>query len=393
MNRLLNIPPVYVMAKPIGAACNLRCDYCYYIEKKNLYSSGHRVMSDSTLEHYIRTYIESSFSDNILFSWHGGETLLAGIDFFRKAVKLQNQYAAGKIISNTLQTNGVLLNGEWCEFFREHRFLVGISIDGPEDIHDKYRKTISGMGSYKEVVKGIELLKQYGVEFNALATLNDYSVKHPLKVYNHLKSLGCKYMQFAPIVERIGAREDSLKLLSGNDSPGKGQVTPWSVSSADFGQFYSVLFKEWYKKDIGQVFVQFFDTVLSLYMKLPSPICTHAVNCGNALVMESNGDLYSCDHYVFPENKLGNIHTSPLLKMAHSPQQASFGETKKGNLSKECSKCQFLVMCNGGCPKNRINVDPQGVPINYLCEGLKLFFKQNRSDIEQIAFQIQNNKE
>lgn len=392
MNKLLNIPPVYVMAKPIGAACNLRCEYCYYIEKKNLYSSEQKMMSDSTLEHYIKTYIESSFSDNILFSWHGGETLLAGIDFFRKAVKLQNQYAGGKIISNTIQTNGVLLTGEWCEFFKEHQFLVGISIDGTEEIHDKYRKTITGNGSYKEVVKGIELLKQYGVEFNALATLNDYSVRYPLVVYNHLKSLGCKYMQFAPIVERIGTREDALKLLSGNDSPGKVRVTPWSVSSVDFGRFYSTLFKEWYEKDIGQIFVQFFDTVISLYMKLPPPVCTHAVNCGNALVMESNGDIYSCDHYVFPENKLGNIRTSPLLEMAHSPQQVSFGKTKAGNLSNECLQCPFLAMCNGGCPKNRIKVDADGLPVNYLCEGLKLFFKQNISDIKQIAFQIQNNK-
>lgn len=392
MNRLLNIPPVYVMAKPIGAACNLRCEYCYYIEKKELYPPGHRVMSDYILEHYIKTYIESSFTDNVLFSWHGGETLLAGIDFFRKAVKLQKQYAAGKVISNTIQTNGVLLTAEWCEFFKEHQFLVGISIDGPEEIHDKYRKTTTGKGSYADVVKGIELLKQSGVEFNALATLNDYSVRYPLVVYNHLKSLGCRYMQFAPIVERIGTREDSLKLLSANDSPGKMRITPWSVSSVDFGWFYSTIFKEWYQKDIGQIFVQFFDTVISLYMKLPSPICTHAVNCGNALVMESNGDIYSCDHYVFPENRLGNIRTSPLLTMAHSTEQTNFGETKTGNLSKQCLNCQFLAMCNGGCPKNRIKVDSDGLPINYLCEGLKLFFKQNIPDIQQIASQIQNNK-
>lgn len=392
MNRLLNIPPIYVMAKPIGAACNLRCEYCYYLEKKNLYPSEHKVMSDSTLEHYIKTYIESSVSDSVLFSWHGGETLLAGIDFFRKAVKLQKQYAVGKIISNTIQTNGVLLTAEWCEFFKEYQFLVGISIDGPEEIHDKYRKTTTGKGSYAEVVKGIELLRQYGVEFNALATLNDYSVKHPMVVYNHLKSLGCRYMQFAPIVERIGTREDSLKLLSANDLPGELAVTPWSVSPVDFGKFYSTIFKEWYEKDIGQIFVQFFDTIISLYMKLPSPICTHAVNCGNALVMESNGDVYSCDHYVFPENKLGNIHISPLLTMAHSPEQINFGKAKTGNMSSECLVCQFLAMCNGGCPKNRIKVDLDGVPLNYLCEGLKLFFKQNISDIQQIASQIQNNK-
>lgn len=388
MNELFNLPPFYLMAKPIGASCNLRCSYCYYLEKEKLYEQRNKCMSDVTLEKYIKTFIESSFDTNVLFSWHGGETLIAGLDFFRKAIKLQKQYGVGKNISNTIQTNGILLTDEWCKFFSENNFLVGISIDGPQHVHDKYRKTTTGEGSYSEVKRGIDLLKKYNVEFNTMSVINDYSSQFPLEIYNHLKELGSQYIQFAPIVERVGKRDDSLQILSANDNIEESNIAQWSVKPIDFGKFYTAIFRHWYKNDIGKVFVQFFDTVVSLKLDMPSPICTQAVNCGNAMIMESNGDVYSCDHYVFPENKLGNIYTTPLADMAYSPKQREFGATKKNTLSENCKKCPYLKMCNGGCPKNRIYKDENGVPINYLCEGIRYFFDNTTNEINNIASQI-----
>ncbi len=353
--------PLYVMLKPAGARCNLRCKYCYYLEKELLYPDDKvHTMSDELLEKFIREYIDSQTTGEVLFTWHGGETLLRQPDFYRKAVALQKKYGSGRHIANCIQTNGTLLTDEWCHFFRENHWLVGVSIDGPQTFHDHYRMDRHGMPSFQHVMQGIELLNKYGVDWNAMAVVNDYNGDHPLEFYHFFKDIGCHYLQFTPVVER---------------SP-DGNVTSFSVNAQQWGDFICTLFDEWVKEDVGVYFVQLFDATLANWMGITPGVCTMGRSCGHAGVMEYNGDVYACDHFVFPEYKLGNIRTNTLVEMMYSPRQQAFGQAKHTTLPRQCQQCPYLFACNGECPKNRFVQTADGEKgLNYLCEGYRKFFK------------------
>ncbi|MDR3194943.1 MAG: anaerobic sulfatase-maturation protein [Tannerella sp.] len=351
--------PLYVMLKPVGAVCNLRCEYCYYLEKKELYPSvKNHVMSDALLEEFVRQYMESHTTPEVLFTWHGGETLMRNMDFYRKALALQQKYADGRRVDNVLQTNGTLLNDAWCSFFKEHRFLIGISIDGPQHCHDVYRKDREGRPSFHRVMKGIALLGKHGVEFNVMGVVNDYNVDYPLEFYRFFKSLDCHYIQFAPIVETVD-----------------GRPAPWNVPSEKWGDFLIAIFDEWVRQDVGTYYIQYFDSTLANWVGEPPGICTLSRTCGHAGVMEFNGDVYSCDHFVYPEYKLGNINERTLLEMMYSDKQRLFGANKYDTLPQQCKDCRYLFACHGECPKNRIAKTASGEPgLNYLCAGYAKFF-------------------
>ncbi len=389
-------PPFYLMAKPIGAVCNLNCQYCYYLEKEKLYPKDPQkwFMSDKVLETFIAQYIYSSTDPAVLFTWHGGEPIMRGIEFFQKVIALQRKYAGGRAIDNSLQTNGTTLTDDWCKFFRDHQFLIGLSIDGPEHCHDHYRVYKNGQTSYAKVMKGLELLKKYHVEFNTLSVVNDYNSKYPLEVYRFLKGIGSRYMQFIPIVEWIdpNARPDELAILPAGTNK-NAEVTDWSVDPDDYGNFLIKIFDEWVRKDVGDYYVVTFDCVLANWMRVPPPICVYAETCGHAGVVEYNGDVYSCDHYVFPEYKLGNIKDKTLLTYMHSEFQRQFGRNKRDTLPGYCKRCEFLDLCTGECPKNRIINTPNGEPgLNYLCAGFKKFYKHTEPYFGFMANELMNNR-
>lgn len=367
--------PLYVMTKPVGAVCNLACAYCYYLEKANLYKdTSKHVMSDELLEKFIREYIGSQTMHEVLFTWHGGETLMRPLSFYRKVVELQRQYAGGHAIDNCIQTNGTLLTDEWCEFFKENNWLVGISIDGPQEFHDEYRKNRSGRPSFAKVMQGIRLLNKHGVEWNAMAVVNDYNADYPLEFYHFFKEIGCRYIQFAPIVERLSEHEDG-RYLATPLQPGE-QLADFSVSPEQWGNFLCTLFDEWVRNDVGQIFIQLFDSTLANWVGEQPGVCSMAKTCGHAGVMEFNGDVYACDHYVFPEFKLGNIYQQTLVEMMYSERQMEFGQMKQKSLPAQCRACEFLFACNGECPKNRFATTASGEPgLNYLCKGYHRFFK------------------
>jgi len=351
--------PLYVMLKPVGAVCNLRCKYCYYLEKKDLYPDAKNyVMSEELLERFIEQYLNSQTMPQVLFTWHGGETLMRNISFYKKALDLQKKYGRGRQIDNCIQTNGTLLTDEWCRFFKDNNFLVGISIDGPQHCHDKYRKTRDGRPSFYNVMKGINLLKKHQVEFNVMGVVNDYNVDYPLEFYRFFKEIDTRYIQFAPIVETID-----------------GKVTDWSVDPAKWGDFLIAIFDEWVKEDVGLYYVQYFDSALANWVGVDPGVCIFARTCGHAGVMEFNGDVYSCDHFVYPEYKLGNIYSRTLTEMMYSDKQMKFGAGKRETLPGQCRNCKYLFACQGECPKNRINNTSHGEPgLNYLCEGYYKFF-------------------
>lgn len=353
--------PMYMMLKPVGALCNLRCKYCYYLEKKGLYLDEKKfVMSDEMLEEFIRQYLESQTMPQVLFTWHGGEPLMRNISFYKKALELQKKYGRGRQIDNCLQTNGTLLTDEWCRFFKDNNFLIGISVDGGQQFHDKYRKTADGRPSFYQVMRGVGLLKKHGVEFNAMAVVNDYNVDYPLDFYNFFKEIDCRYIQFAPIVERFE----------------NGELTPWSVPAEKFGDFLIAIFDEWVRNDVGQFYIQYFDSTLANWVGQQPGTCILAKTCGHAGVMEFNGDVYSCDHLVFPEYKLGNIRWNTLTEMMYSDKQLKFGNDKYDKLPTQCKECDFLFACYGECPKNRIIKTSTGEEgLNYLCKGYYKFFE------------------
>lgn len=378
--------PLYVMSKPVGSLCNLDCHYCYYLDKAALYhgASGMK-MSEQLLERFTRDYIEAQPIPNVLFNWHGGEALLRGIDFFRSAIRYQKQYGEGREIANTIQTNGMLLNEEWCRFFKDNNFLVGISIDGPEHCHDIYRKDRGGRGTFSRVMRAIEMLHQYKVEFNTLSVVNDYTAQYPVEIYRFFKQIGSHYMQFTPVVERVGDREDGLSLLSANDSHTQ-ELAPWSVSAMDYGYFLTQMFDEWVRQDVGTHYVQMFDATLAGVLGQPPGVCIYAPSCGHAMAMEYNGDVYSCDHFVFPENKLGNIKDKTLVEMALSAKQSGFGAAKFNLLPSVCRSCDYLSLCNGECPKNRISKSADGESgLNYLCRGLQHYYRHVAPYMEFMA--------
>lgn len=367
--------PLYVMTKPVGAVCNLACDYCYYLEKLNLYKDSSKyVMSDELLERFIREYINSQTMPQVLFTWHGGETLMRPLSFYKRVVELQRQYANGRTIDNCIQTNGTLLTDEWCEFFRQHNWLVGVSIDGPQEFHDEYRRNRQGRPSFAKVMQGINLLKKHGVEWNGMAVVNDYNADYPLEFYHFFKEIGCRYIQFAPIVERLSPHQDGRHLASPLQQDEK--LADFSVSPEQWGNFLCTLFDEWVRNDVGQYFIQIFDATLANWVGEQPGVCSMAKTCGHAGVMEFNGDVYSCDHFVFPEFKLGNIYEKTLVEMMYSERQQQFGLDKQRTLSSQCKECEFLFACNGECPKNRFAKTASGEPgLNYLCKGYFQFFK------------------
>ena len=368
--------PLYVMLKPGGSSCNLACDYCYYLEKTKLYSQNkHRVMSDTLLERFVKEYLESQTMGQVLFTWHGGETLMRPIEFYRKALELQKKYANGRQIDNSIQTNGTLLTDEWCKFFKENNFLVGISIDGPQEFHDEYRRDKMGRPSFLKVMHGIELLKKYDVEFNCMAVVNDYNADYPLEFYHFFKEIGCQYLQFTPIVERINRHPSPLTLATATASEKDADLAPYSIKPKQWDNFLCAIFDEWVREDVGKTFVQIFDSTLANWVGEQPGLCTMAKTCGHAGVMEFNGDVYSCDHFVFPEYKLGNIYSETLTSMMYSDQQLKFGNDKFDKLPRQCRECDMLFACYGECPKNRFVNDRYGEPgLNYLCEGYYRFF-------------------
>ena len=368
--------PLYVMLKPAGAHCNLACKYCYYLEKNKLYPTAQRhLMSDEMLEQFTREYIEAQTMNQVLFTWHGGEPLLRSIDFYRKALSLQQKYAGGRRIDNVIQTNGTLLTDEWCEFFAQNHWLVGISIDGPQPDHDHYRLTAAGKPSWKKVMQGIKLLKKHGVEWNAMAVVNAYNANHPLEFYRFFKENGCQFLQFTPIVERLTRHEDGRTLASLADKD-EISLSEASVAPEQWGYFLCAIFDEWVRKDVGRIFVEIFDCTLANWMSISPGICAYSKECGHAGVMEHNGDVYSCDHFVFPEYKLGNIRDHSLIDMLYGEQQQEFSRLKHSSLPRQCKECDMEFACHGECPKNRFMKDKYGDSgLNYLCPGYYHYYQ------------------
>ena len=367
--------PLYVMLKPAGAHCNLACKYCYYLEKNNLYQNSHRhLMSDDMLEQFTREYIEAQTMPQVLFTWHGGEPLMRSIDFYKKALTLQKKYAHGKQIDNVIQTNGTLLTDEWCEFFAKNHWLVGISIDGPQEYHDHYRVTPTGKPSWEKVMQGISLLKKHRVEWNAMAVANAYNAEHPLEFYHFFRDNGCQYLQFTPIVERLTEHEDGRTLASLADDR-EIPLADASVTPQQWGNFLCTIFDDWVRHDVGKTFVEIFDCTLANWMGVLPGICAYSKECGHAGVMEHNGDVYSCDHFVFPEYKLGNIREQSLIDMLYGDKQQAFSRLKHTSLPRQCKECDMEFACHGECPKNRFEKDKYGEPgLNYLCQGYYQYY-------------------
>lgn len=425
--------PLYVMLKPAGARCNLACDYCYYLEKSGLYkASPAQEMSDSLLEKFTKEYIESQSMPQVLFTWHGGETLIRPLSFYKKALEYQRRYAGGRTIDNCIQTNGTMLTEEWCRFLHDNHWLVGVSIDGPKRFHDAYRKNRKGSPSFDRVMQGIHLLDKYHVEWNAMAVVNNLNADYPLEFYHFFKSIGCHYIQFTPVVERILHHSDGRHLASladssgSTDTSGLNEATPtqeatpsyagstsvgehsflaadsgpsgqasgatgrptdlsaqvreplladFSITPEQWGRFTCAIFDEWVRNDVGRYFVQLFDATLANWIGEQPGVCSLAKTCGHAGVMEFNGDVYSCDHFVFPEYKLGNIYNETLVEMMYGKKQLDFGYAKQAGLPAQCRECRYHFACNGECPKNRFCRTASGEPsLNYLCRGYYQFF-------------------
>ena len=363
--------PVYVMPKPVGSTCNLACRYCYYLEKKKYYPDARRqLMSEATLEEFVKQYIAAQTTPEVIFTWHGGEATVRKLDFYRKAVELQKQYGAGRNIINCLQTNATLLTDEWCLFLKRHDWLVGVSVDGPKEFHDEYRRMADGRPSFNAVMRGIRMLQSHGVEWNALAVVNDYNADYPVEFYRFFKEIGCRYIQFTPVVERI--KPDNMLA----DVASQGELAEFSVTPRQWGDFLIGLFDEWVREDVGKVFVQIFDATLANWVGAMPGVCSLSSMCGHAAAMEWNGDVYACDHFVFPQYKLGNIHETTLIEMMASDRQLEFGASKQAGLPRLCKECRWMFACHGECPRNRFAVSPEGEPgLNYLCEGYRAFFE------------------
>ncbi|HEY2587043.1 MAG TPA: anaerobic sulfatase maturase [Tepidisphaeraceae bacterium] len=429
------------MTKPVGPICNLDCKYCFYLEKEKLYpGTSNWRMPEDVLETYVRQYIEAQDVPEVTFAWQGGEPTLMGLDFFRRVVELQQRYANGKRIANAMQTNGTLLDDEWCTFLKESGFLVGLSIDGPRKYHDVYRVDKGGKSTFDRVVAAARLMKRHGVEFNTLCVVSRANSVAPLEVYRFLKTEGSGFIQFIPLVERVGGGDLPLAeppvlvepgrvrlpvISAGHSSPAPGipeegwgggsskrvdpanplpnpppdyrgrelrddrperhasgsteanhPVMPWSVEPLAYGEFLCTIFDEWVRRDVGRVFVQIFDVQLGITMGYPSTLCIFGETCGDALAMEHNGDLYACDHYVYPQYKLGNIAADSMADLVASPAQRKFGADKRDTLPQYCRECDVRFACNGECPKHRFIATPTGEPgLNYLCAGYKKFFR------------------
>lgn len=336
--------PFYMMAKSVGSTCNLACGYCYYLEKAKLYDGvGRMMMSDEVLERFVQQYLESQTNTEVLFTWHGGEPLLQPMAFYEKAMQLQRRYAGGRHVDNCLQTNGTLLTDDWCRFFRENGWLIGVSIDGPEHLHDAYRRNRNGDPTFRQVMRGIELLEKHGVMWNALATVNDVSVREPEAVYRFFRNIGCRYIQFTPV----------------------GPPEPGHIGAEAWGRFLCRVFDEWEREDVGEYYVNIFEATLANYLGVTPGMCALSDLCGHVGAVEWNGDVYSCDHFVFPQNYLGNLRQQTLYEMMHSEQQRAFARQKTDGLPQTCKDCRWLFTCHGECPRNR----------QCLCEGYRMYFE------------------
>lgn len=383
---------MYVMAKPIGSVCNLSCEYCYYLEKSKLHNTSSQIMSDEVLELFIREYIQSQTTLEVLFTWHGGEPLLRPISFYEKVLELQQRYAGSRRIANCIQTNGTLLTDEWCEFLRRNNFLVGISIDGPEHLHDTLRRTTRGEGSFRDVMRGLRLLAKHHVEWNAMATVNSANVKHPLEFYRFFRDdLGCQFLQFTPVVERTLLHSNGTQLAHAGES--HGIVTPHSVGAKEWGEFLCAIFDEWVHNDVGEMFVQLFDSTLANWVGEPPGVCTMSKYCGHAAIIEHNGDVYSCDHFVFPEYRLGNLQEESLSKLMYGKRQSDFGVAKHSTLPQQCLDCEYEFACHGECPRNRFVASKSGdSPLNYLCKGYYQFFDHAAPYMDYMRKMLQSNQ-
>lgn len=373
----MTITGCHVMAKPTGSVCNIDCTYCFYLEKEALYPERNTrwQMSDETLERYICQHIDAQSGDNVTFAWQGGEPTMMGLAFFRRVIALCDKYADGKKITHALQTNGILLDDAWARFFAEHRFLIGLSIDGPAPLHNQYRVNRAGKGTHDRVMAAMALLKAHHVEFNTLTVVGKHNVEHALEVYEFLVAAGSRYIQFIPLVERLSNDASSaLQLVLPGESAAR--LAPWTVPSWQFGDFLCQIFDLWVRRDVERVSVQMFDVAMAAWTGQPPVLCVHSATCGHAFALESNGDLYNCDHFVYPEHKLGNIHQQTIHELNHSEQAIAFGQAKEARLTTDCRRCEFRPVCHGGCPKHRFAVSPGGHPgHNYLCAGYKHFFK------------------
>lgn len=375
------------MIKPVGSACNLDCDYCYYLGKAELYGNHQPKMSDELLERYISQYIEAVQVPVVTFCWHGGEPLLAGLEFFEKAVALQNKYRGNKQIENSLQTNGLLLTPEWCDFFRKNNFLIGISLDGPKDIHDAYRHDRGGHPTFDRVIRAVEMMAIHGVEYNTLSTINDRCAGQGKRVYEFMRSVS-RFMQFLPVVEMVeGANRQKVSKRAAIVPPGTSgaQVAPWSITPKAFGRFMCDIFDEWVIRDVGERFVQLFDITLAQWCGVQPSLCSFCPTCGDGLVVEHNGDVYMCDHFVYPEYCLGNIGKAHLKDLQRNPALFRFGIEKRNSLPSDCRKCEYQFACRGECPKHRFATTRRGESgLNTLCEGYKLFFSYTTPYMEQM---------
>jgi uncharacterized protein len=389
---------IHVVAKPIGPACNLNCEYCFYLEKQALFGPGEQYrMSDDVLSAFITNYITSQPTPVVEFVWQGGEPTLLGIDFFKRVIEIQKPFAGQKTITNSLQTNGTLLTDEWCFFLRKNRFMVGISLDGPKDIHNRYRRDRSGKGTFDQVVRGLRLLRKHKVEHNVLASVARDTAKQPLEVYRFLRSQGVEFIQFAPVVERMydacnshhGLRLAGPAALDKEEK--QAEVTSWSVIPGEYGDFLIAIYEEWVRHDVGTVFVMNFEWALNAWIGNPSPVCIHAEQCGRSLVLEHNGDVYACDHCVYPQYRLGNVLTDAFPVLAERSRQSGFGVTKETALPRWCRECKVLVACRGGCPKHRFTQTYYNEPgLQYLCEGYKKFFMHIRKYCHAMTQLLEN---
>ena len=380
--RPVNAPPAFhLLAKPRGAICNLDCKYCFYLSKEELYKGSSFRMTDEMLETYIRQLIESHNVPDVTVAWQGGEPTLMGLDFFRRSIVYEKEYAKpGMQIQNTIQTNGTLINDEWAAFFKENNFLVGLSIDGPREMHDYYRVDRQGEPTFDKVMRGLSFLQKHGVEWNALTTIHHANADHPVEVYRFLRD-ECKaeFIQFIPIVERL--------------TPDRNMVTERSTTAEQYGKFLVGVFEEWVKRDIAKVYVQMFDVALANWHGEPSGLCVHSKTCGGALAIEHNGDLYSCDHFVTPQYKLGNIKERHMLELVSSDPQVKFGNDKFDTLPKYCRECEVRFACHGGCPKDRFITTPDGEPgLNYLCAGYKIFFNHINKPMRMMSQLLHQNR-
>lgn len=391
-------PGMHVLAKPIGPVCDIKCDYCFYLEKRALFDSSEQYrMPDEVLAAYIRQYVEAQPTPVVEFVWHGGEPTLLGVDFFRRVVELQQPYRANKEIRNALQTNAMRLDDEWCAFFKANDFFIGVSLDGPQDIHDRYRKGRHGEGTFERVMQGVRLLQKHGVEFNALACVGRETAYRPLDVYRFFKEAGVKYIQFTPIVEREpDAEAQAIKLwlakpsVLGRSEPNT-RVTPWTVEPEDYGDFLIAIYEEWVRKDVGEMFVMNFEWALTAWVGEPSPICLFSQQCGRAVAMEHDGSVFACDHYVYPEYKLGSVLTDALGAMVETSVASGFGPHKEKTLPRYCRTCEVKEACWGGCPKHRFATSPEGEPgLHYLCPGYKKFFRHIRKYLRAMSTLLEN---